>query len=521
MMLRLFSCKIDIFLMFKRIIHTIVFIILVQSVIAQHVPKQPNIVLILADDLGWVDLQCYGSRFYETPNLDRLAAMGTRFNNAYASCPVCSPTRASILTGKYPIKTGITDWIKGRQYNGKGAVYEKLVAQPFNYFLPPAEETIAEAALKNNYKTFVAGKWHLGEEEKNWPETNGFQINKGGFSKGSPAGFKNDTTGGFFTPYNNPRLTDGPRGEYLTNRLTNECISFIEENKNAPFFLMYSLYAVHNPLQAPADLIKKYLAKKQALHVPDSVRFRKDEPWMKFEKGWKQRMVQDNAVYAAMIENMDENIGRILSKIDAMGLSDNTIIVFTSDNGGLSTAEGSPTNNGVLKAGKGWLYEGGIRVPLILKWPGKIKEGQVSEMPVSSVDIFPTLYKAIHKKAVMNKAVDGKDIVELLANEKRNIGRSIFWHYPHYSNQGGKPGAAMVKNGFKLILNYEDKSIELYNLKNDISERYNIASANKNMVKAYKKILEKWLRDNKAKFPISNPAYHPDFIMDATAKSEE
>ncbi len=507
--------------MFKGVIHIIVFTLLVQSTIAQNVPKQPNIILILADDLGWADLRCYGSTFYETPNLDKLATMGIRFTNAYASCPVCSPTRASILTGKYPIKTGVTDWIKGRQYNGKGAAYEKTVAQPFNYFLQPDEETIAESALRNNYKTFIAGKWHLGEDEKNWPEANGFQINKGGFSKGSPAGFKNDTTGGFFTPYNNPRLIDGPKGEYLTNRLTNECISFIEENKNESFFLMYSLYAVHNPLQAPADLIKKYQTKKQALQIPDSVRFRKDEPWMKFEKGWKKRMVQDNPVYAAMIENMDENIGRILSKIDILGLSDNTIIVFTSDNGGLSTAEGSPTNNGVLKAGKGWLYEGGIRVPFILKWSNKIKAGQISEMPVSSVDIFPTLYKALYKKVLMNKAVDGKDIVGLLANEKKNMGRTMLWHYPHYSNQGGKPGGAIIKNGLKLILNYEDKSIELYNLKNDVEERYNIASVNKSVASKYRRVLENWLRDNNAKFPIPNPLYIPGFKMEETAKSEE
>jgi arylsulfatase A-like enzyme len=505
--------------LYKIALHIILLVLFVKSSTAQQVSKQPNIIFILADDLGWADLQCYGSTFYETPNLDKLAANGIRFTNAYASSPVCSPTRASLLTGKYPIKTGITDWIKGRQNTGKGAAYEKTIAQPFNYFLQPQEETIAESGLKKKYKTFIAGKWHLGEEEKNWPETNGFQINKGGFSKGSPAGFKNDSTGGFFTPYNNPRLTDGPKGEYLTDRLTNECISFMEDNKNAPFFVMYSSYAVHNPLQAPAELIKKYKAKKQALGIPDSARFKKDEAWMKFEKGWKQRMVQDNPVYAAMIENMDENIGRIISKIDALGLSENTIIVFTSDNGGLSTAEGSPTSNGVLKAGKGWLYEGGIRVPLILKWPGKIKAGQVSEMPVSSVDIFPTLYKAMYKKTVMNKAVDGKDIISLLANEKNSLGRSIFWHYPHYSNQGGKPGAAMLNNNFKLIMNYEDNSIELYNLKNDKEERYNLAATNKNLATKYKKVLENWLKDNRAKFPIPNPLYNPDFKMEGNAKS--
>jgi arylsulfatase A-like enzyme len=502
--------------MIKRFIHTITFILFVQSLIAQTTARQPNIILILADDLGWADLQCYGSTFYETPNVNRLAGMGVRFTNGYASCPVCSPTRASLLTGRYPIKTGVTDWIRGRQYNGKGAAYEKLLAQPFNYFLPAKEKTIATEALKKKYKTFIAGKWHLGDEEQHWPEAYGFQINKGGFGKGSPAGFKNDSTGGFFTPYNNPRLPDGPRGEYLTDRLTNECLTFIDENKNAPFFLMYSLYAVHNPLQAPADLIKKYQAKKKALQVPDSLRFRKDEPWMKFEKGWKQRMVQDNAVYAAMIENMDLNIGRIMDKIEALGLADNTIIVFTSDNGGLSTAEGSPTTNGSLKAGKGWLYEGGIRVPFIIKWPGVIKAGQVSEIPVNSVDIFPTLYKAIHKKTLLKKASDGQDIVGLLLNKRNPNVRPMFWHYPHYSNQGGKPGAAMILNGFKLILNYEDNSTELYNLKSDIGEYHNIASENKEMTIGFKRMLDQWLKDNKAKFPVPNPAYNPAAVIEAT-----
>jgi arylsulfatase A-like enzyme len=507
--------------MYKIITITMLYVLVAQATIAQNNTRKPNIVFILADDLGCADLTSYGSTFYETPNLDKLASMGTRFTQAYASCPVCSPTRASVLTGKYPIKTGVTDWVKGRQENGKARDYEKMIAQPFNYFLKQEEETIAETALKNNYKTFFAGKWHLGEEEKDWPEANGFQINKGGFSKGSPAGFKNDSTGGFFTPYNNPRLTDGPKGEYLTNRLTNECITFMEDNKNAPFFLMYSLYAVHNPLQAPANLIKKYQAKRTTLNIADSLRFRKDEPWMKFEKGWKQRMLQDNAVYAAMIENMDENIGKILSKIDELGLSENTIIVFTSDNGGLSTAEGSPTSNGSLRAGKGWLYEGGIRVPFIIKWAGKIKAGQVSEMPISSVDIFPTLSKAMNKNAVISKEVDGKDIVTLLKNEKVNGSRFLYWHYPHYSNQGGKPGAAIVKNNFKLILNYEDNSIELYNLKNDLAEQNNIATKNKNIVASYSLTLKKWLKNNNATYPKANPNYNKDSIGEKTMKKEE
>lgn len=493
----------------KHFIKTFLFLLIANLGLAQKPAKRPNIIMILADDLGWADLQCYGSTFYETPNLDKLAKQGLKFTNSYASCPVCSPTRASMMTGKYPIKTDVTDWIKGRQVDGKGRTYEKLIAQPFKYFLDPEEETIAEIALKNQYKTFFAGKWHLGDDEKYYPEAQGFQINKGGFGKGSPVGYKNDSVGGYFTPYNNPRLKDGPNGEYLTDRLTNECLNFLDNNHVEPFFLMYSLYAVHNPLQAPADLIKKYKSKQQSLGLNDDLRFRKNENWMKYEKGWRQRIMQDNAVYAAMIENMDTNVGRLLKKLSDLGLDDNTIVVFTSDNGGLSTAEGSPTVNATLRAGKGWLYEGGIRVPTIIKWPNEIEEGQVSDIPISTVDFFPTFSKAINPNLEINGAIDGQNILDLLSEKSKAKARTLFWHYPHYSNQGGKPGAAMIKENYKLVLNYEDDSIELYDLKNDVSEKNNLSKEKKRISKKYKHLLVKWLKENNAKFPVKNPDFRP------------
>ena len=492
----------------KNSLHILLLLLVAQWGFAQTATnKRPNIVVILADDLGWADLTCYGSTFYETPNLDKLAKQGVRFTNGYAACPVCSPTRASLMTGKYPIKTDVTDWIKGRQADGNVKPYEKLVAQPFQYFLPLEEETIAEVALKNQYKTFFAGKWHLGDEEKYFPEAQGFQTNLGGTGKGSPVGYKNDSVGGFFTPYNNMRLKDGPKGEYLTDRLATECLDFLDKNKNASFFLMYSLYAVHNPLQAPADLVKKYQAKQKALGLTDAMRFRKDEAWMMPEKGWRQRIVQDNAVYAAMIENMDDNVGRILKKLSDLGLDDNTIVVFTSDNGGLSTAEGSPTVNGALRAGKGWLYEGGIKVPTIIRWTNQIKAGQVSDIPLSTVDFFPTFEKAMNHIAVTNKAIDGSNILDLMAHAQKAKQRALFWHYPHYSNQGGKPGAAMIRGDYKLILNYEDNSLELYDIKHDIGEKNNLAASEKAKTKRYKKALDKWLKGNRAKFPASNPSY--------------
>ncbi len=487
---------------------------------AQNNNRQPNIVVIFADDLGWADLASYGSTFYETPNLDKLASNGIRFTKNYATCPVCSPTRSSMMTGKYPVNTGVTDWIRGRQADGKAQPYEKLIAQPTAYQLALEEKTIGEYALDNGYKTFFAGKWHLGEEEKYWPDHQGFQINKGGWSAGSPTGRKNDSTGGYFTPYKNPKLSDGPAGEYITDRLANECIEFIENNKQAPFFLMYSLYAVHNPMQAPDSLIKKYEAKQKNLAIQSKVRFAKDEAWMKFENGWKRRVVQDNPVYAAMIENMDWNIGRIIEKLKQSGLDDNTLVIFTSDNGGLSTAEGSPTVNGPLRAGKGWLYEGGVRVPLIIYWKGKTTAGLTSNLPVNTADFFPTIAKAINKKYKKYKNIDGEDIFQMLAKPGKYQNRNLFWHYPHYSNQGGKPGSSILEGNYKLIYNYEDDSIELYDITNDISEKKNIASANKETVNRLKRKLLNWLQENNALKPNKNPGYNPSAKVASTKQDE-
>lgn len=483
---------------------------------AQSKGKQPNVIVILADDLGWADLSSYGSTFYETPNLDKLASNGIRFTQNYATCPVCSPTRASMMTGKYAVKTGVTDWIKGRQEDGKAMPYEKLIAQPTAYQLALEEKTIAEYALENNYKTFFAGKWHLGEEEKYWPQYQGFQTNIGGWSKGSPTGRINDTTGGFFSPYKNPTLPDGPTGEYLTDRLTNECLSFIERNQQTPFFLMYSLYAVHNPLQAPAALIKKYQAKQKELGIQNKDRFAKDEDWMKYENGWRRRLVQDNPVYAAMIENMDWNIGRMLDKLKQLNLDDNTLVIFTSDNGGLSTAEGSPTTNGPLRAGKGWLYEGGIRVPLIMYWKGKIIAGSISDLPVTTADLFPTIATAINENYRKEKNIDGENILQLLNKPQAYQNRKLYWHYPHYSNQGGKPGSAIREGNYKLIYNYEDESVELYDVVNDIAEKKNIASANQKIVNQLRKKLQKWQRETNALTPYKNPGYNPSVVISPT-----
>jgi arylsulfatase A-like enzyme len=495
--------------MFRYFILLLPLLIAHQFTNAQDKKQRPNVIVILADDLGWMDLSCYGSTFYETPNLDQLAANGIRFTNNYAASPVCSPTRASIMTGKYPTKTGVTDWIKGRQENGNAKPYEKLIAQPTAYQLGLSETTIAEYALANNYKTFFAGKWHLGEEEQYWPEYQGFQTNLGGWSKGSPTGKVNDSTGGFFTPYKNPKLKDGPAGEYITDRLANECISFIKENTQSPFFMLYSLYAVHNPLQAPAALIKKYQAKQKQLNIQAKDRFAKDEDWMKYENGWRKRLVQDQPVYAAMIENMDWNIGRILQQLKTSGIDDNTLVIFTSDNGGLSTAEGSPTFNGPLRGGKGWLYEGGIRVPLIMYWKGKMIAGTISDLPVNTVDLFPTIATAINNQYQKGAAIDGENIFKMMAGGNNFKNRQLYWHYPHYSNQGGKPGVALRSGKFKFIYHFEDKGEELFDIENDISEQKNIAAQYPHIAKAMKKQLLQWLKQMKTKPPVINPKYNP------------
>jgi arylsulfatase A-like enzyme len=464
---------------------------------------KPNIIFILLDDFGYADLGCYGSKFYETPNMDRLAQEGVRFTDAYAACPVSSPTRASIMTGRYPVNTGITDWIPGRQATNNGSPDDKLVSLPFNLNLRLEEVTIAEALKKNGYITMISGKWHLGETEEYWPENQGFDINKGGFSKGSP--MKNNSANGYFSPYGNPRLEDGPAGEYLTDRLTEEAIKFIDNTKNKPFFLYLSYYAVHNPMQAKDEHIKKFTAKAESMGLSDKEAFTRDRDWIKssMSNNYKERIFQSYPVYAAMIYSVDENIGRLLKRIDELGISKNTVIIFTSDNGGLSTSEGSPTCNSPLRAGKGWLYEGGIRVPLIIRFPGKSKPGTIVKTPVSSIDYFPTIAEITGADADPYNT-DGISFIRLFESD-RMPERPLFWHYPHYSNQGVEPGSAIRLGKFKLIDNFEKGRQELYDLENDISETYDISSANPEKTRELYNMLKEWRMNTNAKMMMPNP----------------
>lgn len=481
-------------------------VILTQSCIEA---RKPNIIFILADDLGYTDLGCYGSTFYETPNLDRLAKQGVRFTDSYAACPVSSPTRASIMTGKYPVKTGITDWIPGRQATNSGSPEDKLLALPFNLKLDIEEITVAEILKKHGYTTMISGKWHLGEDSVYWPENQGFDINAGGFSKGAP--ILNKKANGYFSPYGNPRLNDGPEGEYLTDRQTDEAIKFIEKNGKKPFFLYLSYYAVHNPMQAKEEHIRKFRAKADSSGLSVIDPFTRNRYWIRpdMSSNYRERVIQSNPVYAAMIYSMDENIGRVLRKIEELNIEDNTIVFFTSDNGGLSTSEGSPTCNTPLRAGKGWLYEGGIRVPLIIKYPGKGSPGMIIRYPVSSIDFVPTIIEMCGIKEIP-EGIDGISLLPLL--ERIEIpDRPLFWHYPHYSNQGVEPGSAVRLGRYKLIDNFEKGTLELYDLQTDISETNNISSSEPVITQELFKLLDDWRKSNNAKMMEPNANFKYQF----------
>lgn len=443
--------------------------------------KKTNFVFILIDDMGWTDAGCYGSTFYETPNIDKLAAEGMRFTNAYAASPVCSPTRASIMTGKYPARLGITQWI--------GAP-DKPVKYVHN--MPTEELTIAEALKQAGYTTAFIGKWHLGEQEKYYPEKQGFDVNEGGYRAGHP-------WAGYFSPYENPKLPDGLKGEYLTDRLTEESLKFLDENSDKPFLLYLSHYAVHTPMQAKEKHIDKYNTKAKGL--PPS-----EEPAYLTERDdIITKQLQDHPVYAAMVQSTDESVGHVMNKLEALGLSDNTAVIFMSDNGGLSTQpRKSPTANVPLRAGKGWLYEGGIREPMIIKWPGAVEPGTLCHEPVISNDFYPTMLEMAHLPLRPSQHVDGLSLVPLLTGTGKLDRNAIYWHYPHYHGSGTRPGGAVRAGDYKLIEWFEDSSIELYNLKNDLSERHNLAEKIPQKTAQLREMLHNWRKSVNARMPEPN-----------------
>lgn len=463
------------------------------TVTAQATDKKspPNFVFILVDDLGWTDLGCFGSSFYQTPNVDALAASGMKFTNAYAACPVCSPTRASILTGKYPQRVGITDYINpaGGNQPENWKRKTKMLPAPYTDHLALEEVTLAERFKDEGYATFFAGKWHLGDEGF-FPQDQGFDVNQGGIARGGPYGGKR-----YFSPYGNSQLTDGPDGEHLPDRLATETVKFMDANKDKPFLAYLSFYSVHTPLMAREDLKQKYLDIKSRIRLRGPI-------WGE-EGPRKHRLVQEHAVYAAMVEAMDQAVGKVLKGVEDLGLAENTVVIFMSDNGGLSTSEGHPTSNLPLRAGKGWMYEGGIREPMIVRAPGLTQAGTVCDSHVTSTDFFPTMLELAKLKPSESDEMDGVSFVPALANQDFDRG-PIFWHYPHYGNQGGQPTAAIRDGNWKLIQFYENDSVELYDLAADIGETKDLSDQNPERVAKMKMQLANWQESVGAKFATMN-----------------
>ena len=440
-----------------------------------------NLVFIIVDDLGWKDVGYMGSDFYETPNIDKLSDNSTVFNSAYSASPVCSPTRASIMTGKHHVRVNITDWIPGVDPKNRSLLGPEDIHQ-----LPLEEVTIAEILQSNGYSTMYSGKWHLGSQGF-YPENQGFDINKGGFEKGSPMG-------GYYSPYKNPRLTDGPEGEYLTDRLTDESIEFIEKRDvSKPFAVFLSFYNVHTPIQANLKHIDYYENKLKKYS---------DTTIQTTNEGEAISVLnQRNPNYASMVHSMDENIGRLISFLKDKNLYDNTLIIFTSDNGGLSTqAKVAPTSTKPLRAGKGWLYEGGIRIPQLIKYINQ-KQQDLNNVPVVSYDLFTTIVNHL-KLDYIDEKKDGIDLSNL--SQEKNKRDYILWHFPHYHGSLWKPGSAIRSGDWKLLKFYEENKLELYNLKDDLSEQTDLSNKYPLIVKKLSYKMDEMIAEINAKVPTIN-----------------
>lgn len=456
--------------------------------------QRPNIVFILADDLGAKDLSNEGSTFYESPHIDRISEMGMKFTRGYAACQVCSPSRASILTGKYPPKHGITTWIgdnageSWRDYRRN----DSHLPPEYDRNLRASELTLAEVLRDAGYQTFFAGKWHLGSKGS-WPTDHGFMINKGGWDVGGPKG-------GFFSPWNNPNLPSGPPGESLPMRLGEETAAFIEANKDKPFLAYLSFYAVHSPIQCTQAQWKKYREKAVAAGLAEE-RFI-------FDRRLAVRQVQDNPVYAGLIEMMDDAVGVVLEKLEEHDLLDNTIICFTSDNGGVSSGDNFSTSNLPLRGGKGRQWEGGIRQPYYIYAPGITKVGSTTDVPANGIDFYPTLLELAGIEVPAEQDVDGVSLIPVLKGGKI-AERPLFWHYPHYGNQGGEPSSIIMEDEWKLIYYHEDQRYELYNIKTDVGEQNDLVQSEPQRAKAMQKRLHAWLKATDAKLPTPDSQFDP------------
>lgn len=477
--------------------------------------KPRNVVFFMVDDLGVTDVDLDGSDvFYETPNIAKFAKTAVNFTNGYASCPVCSPTRSALMTGQNPARTNNTNYFgapneflseipedydpvedyfknkeKGKRHHWR--LNYPLWPAPYLGKLPEGTKTLAEAFKSEGYKTFFAGKWHLGPEG-NYPQNHGFDINIGGQRGGGPYGGKK-----YFSPYGNPEIEDGPPGEHLTERLGRETAEFITAHKGEPFFALLSFYSVHTPLMAPPALVEKYEAKRKKLGISDE--FSPEPPR-------ENRTNHSHAVYAAMIESMDSAVGHVLDTLEEQGLAENTLIVFTSDNGGLSTSEGSPTSNLPYRAGKGWLYEGGIRVPVLIRDPAFNSGGKTCVEPIYTTDYYPTILAATGHELKPEQHKDGVSMLNYLADPSaESSGRALFWHYPHWGNQGGSPGTAVRHGKWKLIRWGWPERAELFDLEKDPGESTDLYAAHPEIVTELNERMENFFKETKARFPTKNP----------------
>ena len=443
-------------------------------------PKM-NVVFFLIDDLGWRDLGCYGSDYYKTPNIDRLAKEGVRFTDAYAACTVCSPTRAAIMTGKYPARLLLTQWLPSGRWSRTG---HKMKEGRYISNLPLEEVTIAEALREHGYKTAFMGKWHLGTKTYYYPEHQGFDVNIAGRDYGAPGSYFFPFTGKWRIPSTGKTLhkkqpLSGKKGDYLADRLAEEAEGFIRSNAKKPFFLMLSHYAVHTPLQGKPDKAAKYEA------VPETKR-------------------QGKPAYAAMVESVDDSVGRVTGVLRELGLEENTLVIFTSDNGGFAGA----TNNVPLRANKGSNYEGGLRVPAIIKWPGSGKGGRTSRVPITSTDFYPTILAATCQALRPHQHVDGINLTPILRGDGQVKRDALFWHYPHYNRHPQNFPAGVIRSGdWKLMQAFETGEVSLFNLKEDIGETTNLAPKQPKRSKRMLAKLKRWQQEVGADPMRINPEY--------------
>lgn len=457
--------------------------------------QKPNVVFILVDDLGLLDLAVTGSKYYETPNIDQLAKESMIFTQGYAASRVCSPSRASIMTGKFTARHGITDWIGAKSGTSwrEHERHDQLLPAAYVHSLSKDDVVISEKLKSEGYKTFFAGKWHLGHEGS-YPEDHGFDINVGGWNSGSPIG-------GYFSPWKNPKLENIENGENLSMRLAKETSSFIKKNKDSSFFAFLSFYAVHGPIQTDKAKWKKYQEKAKGIGIADE--------GYEMERVLPIRKEQDNPVYAGLVESMDESVGLVLQALKDAEIENETIVIFTSDNGGVASGDSFSTSNLPLRGGKGYQWEGGIREPYFIKVPWLNHKGVENDFPVTGTDFYPTILDLLEIDLLPEQHIDGISLKPILEGKPMDVKRSLFWHYPHYGNQGGNPSSIIRKGDWKLIHYWEDDSDELYNLKTDFGESNNLAKEFPDQLMIMRSDLLQWLEEVKANKPVRDSLYNP------------